>query len=68
MIRKETLAMFKLLDAGCVLDNFIDVKGIIKDFQYLEEKEYYKMLEEAKEMLRKQKEYQHELAIKYNWN
>lgn len=45
MNKKEVLTIFKLLDAGCVLDNFSDVKSIIKDFQYLEEKEYYKMLE-----------------------
>lgn len=68
MNKKEVITIFRLLDAGCILDNFNDVKSIIKDFQYLEEKEYYKMLEEAKIMLRKQEEYQQEMAVKYNWN
>lgn len=68
MNKKEVITIFKLLDAGCILDNFNDVKSIIKDFQYLEEKEYYKILKKAKTMLRKQEEYQQELAVKYNWN
>lgn len=66
-IKKEIVTMYKLLNAGCVLDNFENVKSIIKDFQDLEKEEYYKMLEKAKIMIRKEEKYYQEIAVKYNW-